>query len=97
MGSLSLFQWIFLTHESNWGLLHCRQILYQLSYEGSPSKEQESFIFMAALTITLILQPKKIKSFTASTFPPSICHEVMGLDAVILVFFFDFSFLNVEF
>ena len=36
VGSLSLLQWIFLTQELNWGLLHCRQILYQLSYEGSP-------------------------------------------------------------
>ena len=25
------------THESNMGLLHCRRILYQLSYEGSPN------------------------------------------------------------
>ena len=24
------------TQESNWGLLHCRWILYQLSYQGSP-------------------------------------------------------------
>ena len=31
MGSLSLLQRIFRTQESNWGLLHCRQILYQLS------------------------------------------------------------------
>ena len=36
MGSLSLLQQIFLTQESNQGLLHCRQILYQLSYQGSP-------------------------------------------------------------
>ena len=35
VGSLSLFQWIFPSQESNWGLLHCRQILYQLSYERS--------------------------------------------------------------
>ena len=35
---------------------------------------------------TVILQPKKIKSVTASTFPPSICQEVVGLDAMILVF-----------
>ena len=34
--SLSLLQWIFPTQESNEGLLHCRQILYQLSYQGSP-------------------------------------------------------------
>ena len=35
---------------------------------------------------TVILEPKKIKSVTVSTVSPSICHEVMGLDAVILVF-----------
>ena len=34
-GSLSLLQGIFLTQESNWGLLYCRQILYQLSYQGN--------------------------------------------------------------
>ena len=33
--SLSLLQGIFLTQELNWGLLHCRWILYQLSYQGS--------------------------------------------------------------
>ena len=36
VGSLSLLQGIFPTQESNWGLLNCRQILYQLSYLGSP-------------------------------------------------------------
>ena len=36
VGSLSLLQLIFPTQESNWGLPHCRQILYQLSYQGSP-------------------------------------------------------------
>ena len=36
MGSLSLLQWIFPTQEYNWGLLLYRQILYQLSYQGSP-------------------------------------------------------------
>ena len=35
VGSLSLFQGIFPTQESNLGLLHCRQSLYRLSYEGS--------------------------------------------------------------
>ena len=32
VGNLSLPQWIFPTQESNWGLLNCRWILYQLSY-----------------------------------------------------------------
>ena len=36
VGSLSLLQRIFPTQESNWCLLHCRQILYQLSYQRSP-------------------------------------------------------------
>ena len=36
VGSLSLLQQIFQTQESNWGLLHCRWILHQLSYYGSP-------------------------------------------------------------
>ena len=35
MGSLSLLQEIYPTQESNQGLLHCRLILYQLSYQGS--------------------------------------------------------------
>ena len=34
----------------------------------------------------VILEPKKIKSATVYTVSLSICHEVMGLDAVILVF-----------
>ena len=36
VGSLSLLQGIFPAQEPNWGLLHCRWILYQLSYRGSP-------------------------------------------------------------
>ena len=36
VGSLSLLQGIFPTQGSNPGLLHCRWILYQLSYQGSP-------------------------------------------------------------
>ena len=36
VGSLSLLWRIFLIQESNQGLLHCRRILYQLSYQGNP-------------------------------------------------------------
>ena len=35
VGSLSLLQQIFPTQQSNRGFLYCRQILYQLSYQGS--------------------------------------------------------------
>ena len=38
VSSLSLLQPIFPTQESTRGLLHCRRILYQLSYQGSPPR-----------------------------------------------------------
>ena len=38
----------------------------------------------------VILEPKKIKSVTVSIVSPSICHEVMGLNAIL------YGFLNVE-
>ena len=47
VGSLSILQGVFLTQESNRGLLHCRRILYHLSYQGSPA---------ATLVDPLILQ-----------------------------------------
>ena len=43
VGSLSLLQGNFLTQELNWGLLHCRQFLYQLSYQGSPKWSNLNF------------------------------------------------------
>ena len=48
---------------------------------------------------TVILEPKKIKSVTASTFSLSICHEVMGPDAMVLgfVLFCCFFFLMLSF
>ena len=38
------------------------------------------------LPFAVTLEPKKIKSATVSTISPSICHEVMRLDAITLVF-----------
>ena len=45
VGSLSLLQWIFPTQESNWGLLPCRQILYKLSYPGSPNLQHGECLY----------------------------------------------------
>ena len=50
----------------------------------------------------VILEPKKIKSVTVSIISPSICHEVMEPDAMILVFWVlsfkpDFSFSSFTF
>ena len=50
--SLSLLQGIFLTQESNQGLLHCRLILYQLSYEGTLKVEWETrFLKRRSITV----------------------------------------------
>jgi len=43
VGSLSLLQENFPAQESNQGLLHCRWILYQLSYQGSHQFFQRIF------------------------------------------------------
>ena len=46
---------------------------------------------------TEILEPKKIKSATGFTFPPLICHEVMGQDAMIFVLgMLHFQFSSVQ-
>ena len=50
------------------------------------STDQASFNFMAAVTILSDLGAKEIKSVTVFIVSPSICHEVLGLDAMILVF-----------
>ena len=53
VGSLSLLQWIFLTQESNQGLPHCRGILCQLSYAGSPDSSvgKESLQYSEVIAI----------------------------------------------
>ena len=43
VASLSVFQRIFPIQESNQGLLHCRWILYQLSYQGSIKPLKSNF------------------------------------------------------
>ena len=44
VGSLSLLQQIFLTQKSNQGLLHCKWILYPLSYQGSPLCHKDAYV-----------------------------------------------------
>ena len=50
------------------------------------SKEQVSFNVVAAVIVHNDFGDKKMKSDIVSIFSPSICLEVMGPDAVILVF-----------
>ena len=49
-------------------------------------RSQASFNFMAAVTIYSDFGAQKINSVTVSTVSPSISHEVIGLDAMFLVF-----------
>ena len=54
VGSLTLLQGIFLTQELNRGLLHCRWIFYQLSYQGSPTLRKA---FLPRTLCSLLLLP----------------------------------------
>ena len=49
--ALSLLQGIFPTQGSNPGLLHCRQILYQLSHKQVWTKSQEPWVVALALSL----------------------------------------------
>ena len=49
-------------------------------------RSKRLFISRLQSPSAVILVPKKIKSVTVSIFTPSICHEVMGPDVMILVF-----------
>ena len=50
-----------------------------------PRKEHLLISWLQSLS-AVILEPKKRKSVTTATYLPSICHEVMGPDAMILAF-----------
>ena len=63
VGGLSLLQGIFPAQESNQGLLHCRQILYQLSYERLSLSAQLSFSTMAIINIHPTLWPSDSRTF----------------------------------
>ena len=54
VGSLSLLQGIFSTQKSNWGLLHCRWIIYQLSYHRSPVTEGRDELEIAIDRYTIL-------------------------------------------
>ena len=49
-------------------------------------RSKRLFISWLQSPSAMILEPKKMESDTVSIVSPSICHEVMGPDAMILVF-----------
>ena len=66
--SLSPHQGNFLTQESNWGLLHSRRILYQLSYMGSPSSSMLLLLLSRFSRVRLCATPET----AAHQAPPSL-------------------------
>ena len=65
VGSLSLLQRIFLSQESDGSLLHCRQTLYWLSYQGSTKS-----------SILPILK-NVIQGLYQTTFPPTLSRSAL--------------------
>ena len=68
VGSLSLFQRIFPTQQSNWGLLPCRWILYQLSYWT-----KIDLIYVLALSLLSCVTLSKLLHLSE---PPSLFREM---------------------
>ena len=61
-------------------------MLYRLDIAFLPRSKCLLISWLQSPSASVILEPPKIKSVTVSIVSPSICHEVMGPDAMILVF-----------
>ena len=75
VGCLSLLQQIFLTQESNWGLLHCTRILYQLSHQGSPHDSGKYPLLLNHLRLWKRQKSLLIPGFRTSTSQKSATNE----------------------
>ena len=72
VGSLSLLQGIFLTQKSNQGLLHCRWILYQLSYQGRQWKCTNYHLYISTRDVIDTAAAKSLQSC------PTLCDPIDG-------------------
>ena len=63
----------------------CKVRLLSRFATAFPPKSKCYLIAWMKSPSTVILEPKNIKSVTVFTFSPSICQEMMGLDAMVLV------------
>ena len=95
VGSLSLFQGIFPTQGLNPGLPHCRQILYQLSCQGSPTRrivklyeEQKEMLIQSPVVTDLLIFSSNFKKIFYYYFTLQYC---IGLFANIEL---SFTFIN---
>ena len=80
-------------HSSKASVFWCSAFfMVQLSHPcmttGEKKKKRSKGLLISWLQLpsAVILEPKKIRSLTVSIISPSICHEVMGPDSMILVF-----------
>ena len=67
--TLYLLQQIFPTQESNRGLLHCRQILYQLSHQGSP--KDDYFAILCWFLLYIDMNQSQVYIWPLPLNPPS--------------------------
>ena len=63
VGSLSLLQRIFTTQELDQGLLHCRQVLYQLSYQSNPESSSINIPTLQMYKLLMYCYSFLMKSF----------------------------------
>ena len=74
------FNYMNLYQQSNADITLCRYVIVFLP------RNKRLLISWLQSWSAVILEPPKIKSDTVSTVSPSICHEVMGPDAMIFIF-----------
>ena len=79
--TIALTRWAFLGKV----MLLLFNILFRLVIAFLPRSKRLSISWLQSPS-AVILEPPKTKSLTVSIVSPSMCHEVMGLDAMILVF-----------
>ena len=89
VGNLSLLQQIFPTQESIQGLLHCRWILYWLSYQESSSVYIG--IYLSSITVkklVILLPLKSFHLFHGRILNISVYSSILVFEVHSLVFFF---------
>ena len=70
-----IIQGIFLTHGSNLGLLHCRQILYHLSHRGNPNNHPKRCgIFFACKKMEMQEVSRNYETFGLNL--PQVCPDM---------------------
>ena len=84
--TIALTRWTFVSKEMS--LLFNMLSRFVIAFVP---RNKHLFISWLQSPSAVILEPKKLKSLTVSVVSPSVCHQVIGLDAIIFVF------LNVEF